>query len=329
MAKGNESPNTDAEFELFALPPFSLERTIAALRRRTANLVEVYEDGEYRRVVTLDGKPRLLAVRQCAPNAVRVRALDGSLGMAGQIRAGALLDRMLGLSFDLAPVERAVGSDERLADILAQVPGLKPPRYDSLWTALLCVVPFQQVSLDAGMSILNRLVIASGSTLEHAGRTYYAFPSPERVAAADPDLLRQCGLSWIKVRTLMGAAEQIVSGALREEDIERLGDEEAIRLLTQLPGIGPWSAQIILLRGFRRLSVFPVGDSGVNGTLVKLFQVDAKQAEVRLRALAEALGPWKGYLYFLLLAWRLLQAGILVPAPPALSSPETAPDARP
>ncbi|HLJ82257.1 MAG TPA: AlkA N-terminal domain-containing protein [Ktedonobacterales bacterium] len=326
MAKRYESPNTDAEFELFALPPFSLERTVAALRRRIANIVEVYEDSEYRRVVTLDGKLCLLAVRQCAPNTVRVRALDGPLSMADQIRVAALLDRMLGLSFDLAPVQRAINGDERLGQVLAQVPGLKPPGYDSLWTTLLCVVPFQQVSLDAGMSILNRLVVATGSAREHAGRAYYAFPSPERIAAADPDLLRQCGLSWIKVRTLMGAAEQIASGALREEEIARLDDEEAVRLLTQLPGIGPWSAQIILLRGFRRLGVFPVGDSGVNGTLVKLFQVDAKQAEVRLRALAESLGPWKGYLYFLLLAWRLLQAGILSPA---LSSPDAAPDARP
>ena len=324
MAKRNESPDADAEFELFALPPFSLERTIAALRRRTANLVEMYEDGEYRRVAALDGKLRLLAVRQCAPNAVRVRALDGSLSVADQIRAGALLDRMLGLSFDLAPIQRAISGDERLAHILAQVPGLKPPGYDSLWTTLLCVVPFQQVSLDAGMSILNRLVVASGTTLEHDGRAYYAFPPPERVAAADPDLLRRCGLSQAKVRTLIGAAEQIASGALREEDIERLDDEEAIRLLTRLPGIGPWSAQIILLRGLRRLSVFPAGDSGVNGTLVKLFQLDAKQAAARLRELAEALGPWKGYLYFLLLAWRLLQAGILSPAP---TTPDTMPSA--
>ncbi|HLZ22559.1 MAG TPA: AlkA N-terminal domain-containing protein [Ktedonobacterales bacterium] len=320
MARQNEAPDAADEFELRALPPFSLERTVAALRRRQANLIEVYESGEYRRVLALDGRLRLLAVRQSEDDAVRVRALDGPLSAEERMEAAATLERMLGLSFDLAPIQRAISADERLAQIMAQVPGLKPPGFDSLWTTLLCVVPFQQVSLDAGMSILNRLVVATGTTLEYAGRSYYAFPSAARIAAADPDQLRRSGLSQAKVRTLMGAAEQITSGALNERDISCLGDAEAIRYLTRLPGIGPWSAQIVLLRGFRRLGVFPAGDSGVNGTLAKLFQLDAGQVEVRLQALASALGPWKGYLYFLLLAWRLMQSGMLSPAQSSLDT---------
>lgn len=315
MAEPQDSIGRESAFELAALPPFSLERTVAALRRRTISLTDVYEDGEYRRVVTLNGQQRLLAVRQPNAKTVSVRALDGLLIPAEEREAAALLDRMLGLSFDLAPIQRAVRvADERLARLMAQAPGLKPPGFDSLWTTLLCVVPFQQVSLDAGQAILNRVVSMFGSMHDYPGRPAYAFPSPERIIAADPDLLRQCGLSWVKVRTLTGAAQQIASGALREQDIERLDDEEAERLLRRLPGIGPWSAQIILLRGFRRLSIFPAGDSGASGTLAKLFQLDAAQAEAESRVVLEALGPWKGYLYFLLLAWRLLQSGILTPA---------------
>lgn len=314
MALQNKEPGVESTFELPALPPFSLERTVAALRRRTISLTDVYEDGEYRRVVHVDGTPRLFAVRQPAPDAVRVRALDGPLPMAERDAAAYMLDRMLGLRFDLAPIQQVVSSDERLSRVMALAPGLKPPRFDSLWITLLCVVPFQQVSLDAGQAILNRVVTAFGTAHTHLGGVVYAYPSAERIAEADPELLRQCGLSWNKVQTLRSAAERIANGALGEEDIARLDDEEAQRQLRLLPGIGPWSAQIILLRGFGRLGLFPPGDSGASGTLAKLFEIDAKQAEAHARALGEALGPFKGYLYFLLLAWRLLQAGILAPA---------------
>ena len=305
--------DADGELVLPAVTPFDLERTVAALRRRPSSLVEIFEDGEYRRMLTLAGQPRLLSVHMSGDAAVQVRGLDGPLSARERQEVADALDRILGLSFDLAPVQHAVDTEERLARVMAQVPGMKPPRFDSLWTTLLCVVPFQQVSLDAGMAVLNRLVRALGPTCEHAGHAYYAFPPADQFAVADPETLRQCGLSQAKVRTLMGAAERIASGELSEQAIDRLDDAEAIRLLTQLPGIGPWSAHIILLRGFRRLSVFPAGDSGANGTLAKLFGLDAPAAEARSLAIAAALGPWKGYLYFLLLAWRLLQAGILVP----------------
>lgn len=303
----------DSDLILPAVPPFDLERTVAALRRRPSSLVEIFEDGEYRRMLTLEGQQRLLAVRMSGDAAVRVRSLSGPLTARERQEAAVALDRILGLSFDLAPIQRAVNAEERVARIMAQVPGMKPPRFDSLWTTLLCVVPFQQVSLDAGMAVLNRLVHALGPTCEYAGHSYYAFPAADQFADADPESLRRCGLSQAKVRTLVGAAERIASGELNERDIERLDDASAIRLLTQLPGIGPWSAHIILLRGFRRLSIFPEGDSGASGTLVKLFELDAPAAEARSRAIATALGPWKGYLYFLLLAWRLLQAGVLTP----------------
>lgn len=312
MAQLHSGYSETVSYEMLALPPFSLERTVAALRRRPTNLVEIYEDGEYRRMLTIRGAPRLLAVRQSGPDRVRLRALDGPLALADEVTAAALLDRILGLHFDLAPVQRAVSADERLALLMAQVPGLKPPAYESLWTTLLCVVPFQQVSLEAGQSILNRVVMAFGTTREHAGRAYYAYPTAEELAAADPEALRRCGLSQAKVRTLLGAAERIASGILREGDIEGLDDVEAVRRLTELPGIGPWSAQVILLRGFRRLSVFPAGDSGASGSLARVFQIRAAEVEERSGRLTAAMGPWKGYLYFLLLASRLLQAGILV-----------------
>jgi DNA-3-methyladenine glycosylase II len=76
----------------------------------------------------------------------------------------------------------------------------------------------------------------------------------------------------------------------------------------RLPGIGPWSAGLVLLRGFRRLEVFPENDSGAQRNLRTLFQVRSK---VALRRIVERFGDYRGYLYFCALASHLAQSGLI------------------
>ena len=89
---------------LAALPPFSLPLTVAILRRRLTNLVDTIEGGEYRRLLRLGERERLIAVRQSGPVTVEASALDGPLDAAERDALAPLLVRMLGLSRELAPV---------------------------------------------------------------------------------------------------------------------------------------------------------------------------------------------------------------------------------
>src|SRR5579862_2358016 len=86
------------EIELPALAPFDLAQTVAALRRRPQSLTDALVADEFRRVLPVGGRERLLGVRQVAADRVRLRALDGPLA-AGDERAeaAALVTRMLGL----------------------------------------------------------------------------------------------------------------------------------------------------------------------------------------------------------------------------------------
>jgi DNA-3-methyladenine glycosylase II len=121
-------------------------------------------------------------------------------------------------------------------------------------------------------------------------------------------------LSAAKVRALRAIAERIVSGELTEREIAALDDEAAVARLTTLPGIGPWSAQIVLLRGFRRLSVFPAGDAGAIRNLRVLYDLPQEDVARKGEAILRQMGPWRGYLYFLLLGSNLLKRGLIEPA---------------
>jgi 3-methyladenine DNA glycosylase/8-oxoguanine DNA glycosylase len=115
-------------------------------------------------------------------------------------------------------------------------------------------------------------------------------------------------LSAAKATTLRHAASLIVAGALSEAEIERLPSDEALRLLDDLPGIGPWTAGVILLRGFGRLDVFPHGDVGARRTLSHLLGRTSSIDDADEADLLERLGPYRGLVYFLGLA---LSRGLL------------------
>ncbi|MGZ3715304.1 MAG: DNA-3-methyladenine glycosylase family protein [Ktedonobacterales bacterium] len=302
-----------AQTEIPAIAPFDLQQTIAALRRRPNQLAEAMVDGEYRRIVSIDDREHLIGVRQIVPDFVAIRALDAPLTPTELGAAASVVKRMLGLDVDMAPLRAALAFDARLLQLARQIAGMKPPRFDTLWHTFLCIVPFQQVSVDAGTSMLNRLIARFGIRIEHDNHIYYGFPSPESIHHASYDELRSCGLSQTKIRTLQYLAVQITDGAISEGEIDALNDVEAVARLIQLPGIGVWSAQLILLRGFRRLSFFPPGDSGAARGLRSLFDLPAEQVDNTLVPILERLGQWRGYLYYMILAHKLLQSHTITP----------------
>ncbi|HEX2348773.1 MAG TPA: hypothetical protein VHI51_10110 [Ktedonobacterales bacterium] len=303
------TPNTPGSIDV--RPPFDLQLTVSALRRLPHAALYPLVEGEWRFVAALPSGARLLAVRSvdaanpAAP--LEVVALDGALAAADAQAGAALVARMLDVQRDMAPLTEVVGNEEPLATLARRLAGLKPPRFASLWEAFCQIVPFQQVSLSAAVATLNRFVVALGPVREHEGRSYWGVPTPQRVASATLDDLRACGMSAAKAQTLRGLAERALAGELDAAALDGLSDEDAIALLTRLPGIGRWSAQVALLRGLGRLSVFPSGDSGAARSLREVFK-ESEQPEVIALATLERLSDWRGYLYFLLLGRRFLNA---------------------
>jgi DNA-3-methyladenine glycosylase II len=299
------------EITLPAVPPFDLHATVEAMRRRPNNLAEVWRDGEYRRVLAGENGPALFGVRQVAPDRIAIRALGSQLDDSRLEPATATLAAMVGAHVDLAGAQARARRVPELVPLVEALAGMKPPRFPSLWETLLAVIPFQQVSLAAGVAILNRLIEAIGPRIDYDDEIYYGLPSPAAVLGASTDTLRALGISAAKVNTLRGVAEADHAGGLDPRRLDQLDDELAVAELTELPGIGPWSAQLVLLRGLRRLSVFPQGDSGATRTLAGVLGLPIAQSHERAAEMLAALGSDRGYLYFLLLGSRLLRQGIL------------------
>ena len=295
--------------------PFHLEATVRVLQRRPSNLIDIWEAPFYRRVVRENDRLALIEVSEKgtidAPD-VMLSSPGGALPVQLREEVTRTAREILGLDQQSTTHQSRAEAEPALRTTAMALRGMRPPRYPDLFETFANVIPFQQLSLEAGMAVVAHLVQRFGGVLELNGRRYFAFPRAEAVANARMSSLRRTGMSRHKSESLRAAAKAIASGTLTVDSIAALPSSEAIERLRELPGIGPWSAALILLRGFRRLDVFPPTDTGAESSLVALMRLRSPAA---LGGVVERFGDCRGYLYFYGLASRLLAAGLIHAAP--------------
>ena len=303
-----------SQLHLEVQAPFHLEATVRVLQRRPVNRIDRWVSDRYLRVVTVNGRDVLIAVdNRGTLDAPELRcSVDAGLQRDARAELKRMTRRLLGLDWDPQPLLHAARTVGEFDAIALALRGMRPPRFASLFEAFARVIPFQQLSLDAGVSIVARIVERFGACIVHQGEPYFAFPRANVIATARMDSLRRCGLSATKARTLRDIARRIDSGELQEAHLESMSTADALQRLIALPGIGPWSASVVLLRGLGRLDVFPPGDVGAARGVRTVMGLEPG---IDIDPIVERFGDCRGYLYFHVLGGSLLGKGLIQPAP--------------
>ncbi len=292
-------------FEIPVVAPFSLHYTVRVLQRLPSNRIDRWEDGVYRRLLAVGERWETVAVHQSGPAEYPVVEACARVHPSEVAEVRSAIQRLLGATIDLGPFYEMVRAVAPLSSLATALAGLKPPRYLSLFEALVNAICCQQVSLTVGILMLNRLAVAAGHHRTEHGDTYIAFPATDQILRLKPEEMRGFGLSGSKAAALAALAEVFATGRLRQSEIEQLPTPEALERLQQLDGVGAWSARYALLRGLGRLDVFPSGDSGAARALGELLgqgPMSPEQAE----AFARHWKQYAGLLYFHLLGMRYL-----------------------
>jgi DNA-3-methyladenine glycosylase II len=285
-------------FTLIPTPPYSLDLTAVRFARFKDEIVDRVQPKQYQRLLSVDGQFALATVKD-AGTATKPQ-LHVELQGARKIdldrpEFAAQLRHILCTDLDLKPFYRQSRKDELLAPITSRFRGLKLPASPTVFESLVMAVLSQQVNLTFAYSIKKELVETFGEKWSVDGETHHAFPRPERFAAETEANLRRFRLSGAKAATLVRLGQAFASGALKEEDLTQLPDEEVVERLIQVKGIGRWSAEIALLRGLARVDAFPGGDLGVVKYLAQgLLGKSEKASEADMRTFAERWRPHRG-----------------------------------
>jgi DNA-3-methyladenine glycosylase II len=254
----------------------------------------------------MGGRPVEVAVEQTKSD----RFPELKVSTKGRLDESAIescLGGMLGLGIDLTDFHRIASTDKRLYDLVDRFQGLKPPRLPSVFEALVNGISCQQISLNVGIELLNRLSRRFGVSSGDA----HAFPGPYDLRGVGSDELREMGYSRRKADYILGIARDIERGELDLESLELADDTRARDRLLRLTGVGRWTCEYVMLRGLGRLDILPADDLGFQQRLQRWMELGERPDYEAVRSLTRPWRPYRGLIYFYLLIDFLDRKGIL------------------
>jgi DNA-3-methyladenine glycosylase II len=301
-------------FTIQPRPPFRLDLTVWALRRRAHNVVDRFDDGIWRRVLVIGKSPVAVAVRQTRHGEGPEIEVRISAARAQSVKAdvAAIITKMLGLERDLSDFYRIARADAQLRELAERLRGMKPVLYATVFEGFANAVACQLVSLSAGMHVLNRMADACGEPVKVDGGAtpMRSFPTADSIARSNPDALRAFGLSRQKGEYLIGLAKLAIDPKDRDfGSIDRLDDDDAIARLSKIRGVGRWTAEYVMLRGFGRINIFPGDDVGGRKKLFEWLGSSDAPTYDGVGKILERWRPYGGLIYLHLLVNAVADAG--------------------
>ncbi|WP_315983597.1 AlkA N-terminal domain-containing protein [Aliamphritea spongicola] len=184
----------------------------------------------------------------------------------------ALAERMLGLHQDVAAFEDKYAEHPLLSNLIKLNPGLRIPTVATPFEAFAWAITGQQISVTAAISIRSKLIQAAG--IRHSS-DMYCFPDAAHVSALGYQTLRECGFSDSKANCLLNLSKHVSEqDYFSDRWLETLGTDKVRETLLSLKGIGPWTINYGLLRGFGWLDESLETDAAVRRNLARLLNQD-------------------------------------------------------
>ena len=238
----------------------------------------------------------------------------GTLGEDRAVEARRLTEWMLGTGDDLSAFYRAAESDTHLDAVVQRLRGLHLARSPTVFEALVVAILGQQISFHVAAMLRLLLVQTYGESVRLDDDTYYAFPRPQALAAAGVGPLRACKLSARKAEYIVGIASDVVSGDLDLEGLRGETSQAAVKTLTGIRGVGPWTAQWLLIRALGHADGFPSGDLALQRTIGLMANNGSPVTAQEAEAYSLRWSPYRSYVTTYLFA--AARSGRM-PAPPS------------
>ena len=199
--------------------------------------------------------------------------------------------------WDIA-VDTLGASDGVMKRLIATYPDIHMTRRGDAFTTLARAIVGQQISVKAAQTIWNRLVVAT-----RGGGNPLTLSAP-RLSRTRQATLRRVGLSERKAEYLRDLARHFVSGRLDPDAWPEMDDEALIVALTDVKGIGRWTAEMFLMFHELRADVLPVDDIGLQNAMARLYFDGVRPVVAQMRAHAERWQPYRSVATWYL--WRSL-----------------------
>lgn len=212
--------------------------------------------------------------------------------------------RMFTTDVDIAEFYHTINRETVWTPLIQQLYGLRPIQDANLFESMVKIIIGQQLNVQFAATLVERLIDLGNESVSWNGHTLPVFPSPSVVARWEYAQLRALSFSQRKSEYVIDFARTLVNGHVQLDHFWTMSNEHIADALIPLRGLGRWTVECFLLFGLGRPDIMPAADIGVQNAIKKLYEMDVRPNEDRVRSMAMAWTPWRSYATYYL--WQSL-----------------------
>lgn len=276
---------------------------LSFLRDSPSAILESVDGQTYRRAWRTQRGFELVSVER-AGSGLRVR-VEGSRADAESLaHAVHRVRHIFSLDIEAGAFQELVATDPILARLVGNDRHARPVLIADPFECLVWAIIGQQVGVGFARTLRQALVHMLGHEATFEGSRFRIMPEAQALVRVDEEALRALHFSRAKIRYLRAAAQAVAEGALDFASLATQPCAQALAVLTRFPGIGPWTAEMVMMRGLGIRSVWPAADLGLRRALAHAQGVSGPMSEACARALAVSWSGWEAWVAYF--AWRSL-----------------------
>ncbi|MEH7308908.1 DNA-3-methyladenine glycosylase 2 [Neobacillus drentensis] len=282
---------------------FDMKVNLDYLQRNKNECMYQIENETITRVIAFDEIRTLVQIRVNDKHQMIVHFIEGK--PSDTTKVVRYIRDWFNLDIDLTPFYKMAQTDPLLNIPVQKFYGLRLIGIPDLFEALCWGVLGQQINLGFAYTLKKQFVEKFGDSIEWNGKNYWIFPSFKRIAQLTPNDLADIKMTVKKSEYIIGIAQLMSGGHLSKATLMEAGSfKEVEKSLIKIRGIGPWTANYVLMRCLHFPTAFPIDDVGLINAIKTLLNMDRKPSKDEILTLSIPWKNWESYATFYL--WRVL-----------------------
>jgi DNA-3-methyladenine glycosylase II len=297
-----------SQFIKIAVPKeFDFSANLNYLSRSPDECLYQILNGKLYKTISVGQHYPLFEVSGDEPGFLQIQSLDDGEPWSADIKNAVIhyVSDWFDLDNDLAPFYVMAKQDSILSNVVDRLYGLRTMGIPDLFEAVCWGIIGQQINLAFAYTLKRRFVETFGIQVQKKDINCWLFPTVEAIASLSVSDLAALQMTTKKSEYLIGVAQLIVEGKLSKEMLlEADNFIAAEKMLVSIRGIGPWTANYVLMRCLRFPSAFPIDDVGLHNAIKSVLEMQKKPTVAEIRTLSAGWTNWEAYATFYL--WRVL-----------------------
>lgn len=290
--------------EIYPPKEFNFEECLLFLDRSSLEVLHKIQEGSVYKLIKIE-ESLILCQIGFTHNAMKVEFPLGHPSSHFRKKAVEYIWEWFDLDQDLEAFYEVANQDQVLKNLAQKYYGLRIMCIPDLFEALVWAIMGQQINLTFAYTLKKRFVERFGESLTFEGETFWLFPTYEKIASIKVDDLRELQFTSRKAEYIIGIAKSMAKGELSKELL--IQEKEYMKVhksLLMMRGIGPWTADYVMMKCLHDSSAFPVSDVGLHHALKNLLGLERKPTIEEVKEYAVSWEGWQAYATFYL--WRSL-----------------------